>query len=43
MTIGGEEVTGFDGRQWRDFRRRGVVQLVFQDPLRSLDPDVADR
>ncbi|WP_028046828.1 ABC transporter ATP-binding protein [Cellulomonas sp. URHE0023] len=39
VTIGDEAVTGFNGRQWRDFRRRGVVQLVFQDPLRSLDPD----
>jgi len=26
--------------QWRDFRRRGVVQYVFQDPLRSLDGDL---
>ena len=33
-------VTGFASRQWRDFRRRGVVQYVFQDPLRSLDPDL---
>lgn len=39
VSIGGEVVTDFSGRQWRDFRRRGVVQLVFQDPLRSLDPD----
>jgi peptide/nickel transport system ATP-binding protein len=38
--VAGEEVTGFSGSQWRDFRRRGVVQYVFQDPLRSLDPDV---
>lgn len=40
VTIGGEVVSAFTGRQWRDFRRRGVVQLVFQDPLRSLDPDL---
>jgi ABC-type glutathione transport system ATPase component len=38
--VAGEEVSGFSGSQWRDFRRRGVVQYVFQDPLRSLDPDV---
>jgi ABC-type glutathione transport system ATPase component len=38
VTIGGEEVTAFSRRQWRAFRRRGVVQYVFQDPLRSLDP-----
>jgi ABC-type glutathione transport system ATPase component len=38
--VAGEEVTRFSGREWSDFRRRGVVQYVFQDPLRSLDPDV---
>lgn len=38
--VAGEEVTGFSASQWRDFRKRGVVQYVFQDPLRSLDPDV---
>ena len=38
--VAGEEVTGFSGSQWRDFRRRGVVQYVFQDPLRSLNPDL---
>jgi ABC-type glutathione transport system ATPase component len=40
IRVAGEEVTGFSGSQWRDFRRRGVVQYVFQDPLRSLNPDV---
>jgi ABC-type glutathione transport system ATPase component len=39
--IGGGEVTRFSRSQWRDFRRRGVVQYVFQDPLRSLDPDLS--
>jgi ABC-type dipeptide/oligopeptide/nickel transport system ATPase subunit len=39
--IGAEEVTKFSRWQWRDFRRRGVVQYVFQDPLRSLDPDLS--
>jgi ABC-type glutathione transport system ATPase component len=38
--VGGEDVTAFSGLQWRDFRRRGLVQYVFQDPLRSLDADM---
>jgi ABC-type glutathione transport system ATPase component len=29
-----------DGRRRRAFRRSGAIQLVFQDPLRSLDPAV---
>lgn len=40
ITVAGNEVTRFHGKQWRSFRRRGVVQYVFQDPLRSLDADV---
>ncbi|GAB3277881.1 ABC transporter ATP-binding protein [Kineosporia babensis] len=40
ILIDGEDVTGYSQRQWRAFRRRGVVQYVFQDPLRSLDPDL---
>ena len=40
VVLGGEDVTGWSQRQWRVLRRRGVVQYVFQDPLRSLDPDV---
>ncbi|MDY0910200.1 ABC transporter ATP-binding protein [Microbacterium sp. CFBP9034] len=40
VRIAGEDVTGFGARQWRDFRRRGVIQYVFQDPLRALDPDL---
>lgn len=40
IRVGGEEVTGHDQRQWRGLRRRGIVQYVFQDPLRSLDPDL---
>ena len=40
IRVGGEDVTRFSGSQWRDFRRRGVVQYVFQDPLRSLDADM---
>lgn len=37
----GTEVTALGGRARRDFRRRGEVQYVFQDPLRALDPDLA--
>lgn len=40
IVIDGEDVTGYRSRQWRSLRRRGVVQYVFQDPLRSLDPDL---
>lgn len=40
ITVAGEEVTRYSARQWRALRRRGVVQYVFQDPLRSLDPDL---
>ncbi|MFF2183918.1 ABC transporter ATP-binding protein [Streptomyces sp. NPDC058155] len=40
VVIGGEDVSAYGQRQWRDLRRRGVIQYVFQDPLRSLDPDL---
>ncbi|MDX3070809.1 ABC transporter ATP-binding protein [Streptomyces sp. NPDC088354] len=40
VVVDGEDVRTYGRRQWRDLRRRGVVQYVFQDPLRSLDPDV---
>ncbi|WP_392896055.1 ABC transporter ATP-binding protein [Streptomyces sp. LN699] len=40
IRVAGEEVTDHDRRQWRSLRRRGIVQYVFQDPLRSLDPDL---
>jgi oligopeptide/dipeptide ABC transporter ATP-binding protein len=36
----GREITGMRGRERRAFRRAGGMQLVFQDPLRSLDPDL---
>lgn len=39
IRIGGDEVSSFDRARWRAFRREGVVQYVFQDPLRSLDPE----
>ncbi|MFE4963239.1 ABC transporter ATP-binding protein [Streptomyces sp. NPDC056660] len=40
IVIGGEDVGSYGKRQWRSLRRRGVLQYVFQDPLRSLDPDL---
>ncbi len=40
IVIDGVDVTGHSPREWRELRRRGVIQYVFQDPLRSLDPDV---
>jgi oligopeptide/dipeptide ABC transporter ATP-binding protein len=36
----GEEISRVGNRQLRSFRRSGAIQLVFQDPLRSLDPDL---
>ncbi|WP_280271776.1 ABC transporter ATP-binding protein [Nocardia wallacei] len=36
----GRDLTGLRGRDLRNFRRQGRIQLVFQDPLRSLDPDL---
>jgi ABC-type glutathione transport system ATPase component len=41
IVIDGNDVSGYRNRQWRSLRRRGVVQYVFQDPLRSLDPDLS--
>jgi ABC-type glutathione transport system ATPase component len=40
VKIAGANVSEFSSGQWRDFRRRGVIQYVFQDPLRSLDPEL---
>ncbi|KQC37393.1 ABC transporter ATP-binding protein [Frankia sp. ACN1ag] len=37
--VGGRDVTHLSGRERRAFGRDGVVQYVFQDPLRSLDPE----
>jgi ABC-type glutathione transport system ATPase component len=41
ITVDGEDVTSYGTRQWRALRRKGVIQYVFQDPLRSLDPDLS--
>jgi ABC-type glutathione transport system ATPase component len=40
VVIDGQDVSKASKREWRDLRRRGVMQYVFQDPLRSLDPDL---
>jgi ABC-type glutathione transport system ATPase component len=39
VAVGVREVGGLRGAAQRAFRRGGAVQYVFQDPLRSLDPD----
>ena len=36
----GRPIGALTGRALRRFRREGRIQLVFQDPLRSLDPDL---
>jgi len=41
IVVDGEDVSAYGNRQWLTLRRRGVVQYVFQDPLRSLDPDLS--
>jgi oligopeptide/dipeptide ABC transporter ATP-binding protein len=40
IELDGVDLGALKGRALRDFRRTGEVQLVFQDPLRSLDPDL---
>lgn len=37
IEIDGRDVSGFRSSEWRRFRRAGVAQYVFQDPLSSLD------
>lgn len=39
IELDGEEISRLRGRPRRALRRSGRMQLVFQDPLRSLDPD----
>jgi ABC-type glutathione transport system ATPase component len=39
IVVDGHDVSKAKARHWRELRRRGVMQYVFQDPLRSLDPD----
>lgn len=38
--VGGHDLGRLRGRALRDFRRAGVAQYVYQDPLQSLDPDI---
>ncbi|HEY4267482.1 MAG TPA: ABC transporter ATP-binding protein [Galbitalea sp.] len=40
ITVDGTDVTSLSPARLRAFRRGGTVQYVFQDPLRSLDPDL---
>jgi oligopeptide/dipeptide ABC transporter ATP-binding protein len=40
ITVAGVDVTALRGRELREHRRSGLVQYMFQDPLRSLDPDL---
>ncbi|MFC4031904.1 ABC transporter ATP-binding protein [Streptomyces polygonati] len=40
ITVEGVRVSGLRGRALREHRRSGRVQYMFQDPLRSLDPDL---
>lgn len=40
VAVDGRDLARLRGRSLRAFRREGVVQYVFQDPLRSLDPDI---
>jgi ABC-type glutathione transport system ATPase component len=39
--VDGRSLTTLKSRDWRTFRRTGAVQYVFQDPLRSLDPELS--
>ena len=39
IRLDGDDITGLPSRARRRLRRAGTVQYVFQDPLRSLDPD----
>jgi ABC-type glutathione transport system ATPase component len=39
IRLDGREITALRARARREHRRGGAVQYVFQDPLRSLDPD----
>jgi oligopeptide/dipeptide ABC transporter ATP-binding protein len=40
VRLDGRPLTGLDESERRKVRRDGGIQLVFQDPLRSLDPDL---
>jgi ABC-type glutathione transport system ATPase component len=40
VRLDGRQLTQLNAKSWRDLRRRGTLQYIFQDPLRSMDPDV---
>ncbi|KMS53570.1 ABC transporter ATP-binding protein [Novosphingobium barchaimii LL02] len=40
IELDGQRIDGLTGKPLRDLRRSGALQYVFQDPLRSLDPDL---
>ncbi|GAA2096419.1 hypothetical protein GCM10009759_25580 [Kitasatospora saccharophila] len=40
ISVDGRDRTRLRGRALREARRAGAVQYMFQDPLRSLDPDL---
>jgi ABC-type glutathione transport system ATPase component len=39
VLFGDTDLTALTSKQWQQFRRSGKIQYVFQDPMRSLDPD----
>ncbi|WP_312870308.1 ABC transporter ATP-binding protein [Streptomyces himalayensis] len=43
IRFGGRDLTALGRSELRDFRRSGRVQYMFQDPLRSQDPDLTVR
>ena len=40
VQVGGHDLDRLRGRALRAYRRSGVAQYVYQDPLQSLDPDL---
>src|SRR5690606_24344739 len=40
VQVGGQDLGRLRGRALREYRRSGVAQYVYQDPLQSLDPDI---
>jgi oligopeptide/dipeptide ABC transporter ATP-binding protein len=43
ISVDGVDLTALRGRALREYRRSGAAQYLFQDPLRSLDPDLTVR
>lgn len=40
VQVGGQDLGRLRGRALREYRRSGVAQYVYQDPLQSLNPDI---